>query len=160
MKYVAVPVSYDIAIDSDTNAGGDIYNRKYFFDWTKLPKADKWRIQWTFQSGVVAGLATVLTTSPICVHMDELVSAYQYQAEASSAPSHSVFGFLVPNFLSATDGVLGASLEQNETIIMDTLPTQPFFTVKLRSSFSTNPPSAFSSNYVMTLILTPLYEDD
>lgn len=158
MKYSA-PISYDISVDSDYSFSGDIYNRTYFFDWTKLPKADKWAVDWTFQSGVVSGLATVLATGPICIHMDQITGAYQYQAGASSSNTHSVFGVLFPDFNSATDGTLGADLKQNGTIILDTLPTQPFFTVKIRYGFSTTPPTAFAADYVMTLELTPIYED-
>jgi hypothetical protein len=160
MKYVAGPVSYDISVDSDTNSSGDIYNRTYYMDWSKLPKADRWQIEFTFQSSVVTGLASVLATGPICVHMDQLQGAYQFQAGASSSPTHSVFGFLVPNFISATDGTLGADVKQNGAVILDTLPTQPFFTVKLRYGFGTTPPSAFASDYVMTLECTPLYRDE
>lgn len=160
MKYVAGPISYDISVDSDFSTSGDIYNRVYFMDWTKLPKADKWAIDWTFQSGVVANLVTALATGPIAVHMDTLTGAYQFQASASSSPTHSVFGFLVPNYYSTTDGTLGADLKQNGTIILDTLPTQPFFTVKLRYGFGTTPPTSFATDYVMTLECTPLYEED
>lgn len=159
MKYRAGPISYDISVDSDTNASGDLYNRVYYMDWAKLPKADRWAIDFTFQTGVITALATQLASGPICVHMDSLTGVYQLQAAASSSPTHSVFGFLVPNFISATDGFLGADMKQNGTIILDTLPTQPFFTVKLRFGYGATAPTAFA-RYTMTMECTPLYEED
>lgn len=146
--------SYDISVDSDTNGGGDIFNRLYYFDFTKLPQG-KYAIDWTFQSASIAGLATLLASGPICVHMDSFTGSYQYQAAASSCPTHSVFGALVPNMLSTTDGMLGADIKQNGSIILDSLPMNGFFTIKIRYGMGTTPPASFS-RYFMTMELTPL----
>lgn len=146
--------SYDISVDSDVNAGGDIFNRVYYMDFTKLPKG-KYTVDWTFQSGYIAGLAGILATGPVCVHMDSWTGAYQYQAADSSCPTHSVFGALVPNMATATDGYMGCDLKQNGSITIDTLPFSSFFTIKLRFGMGTTPPASFS-RYFMTMELTPL----
>jgi len=149
--------SYDISVDSDTNASGTITDRVYYFDFNKLPKC-KYVVDWTFQSGSIAGLATLLGNGPICVHMDSFTGAYQYQAAASTSPTHSVFGSLVPNMLSATDGFMGCDIKQNGTIVLDTLPPSGFFTVKLRYGMGTTAPASFS-RYFMTMELTPLDDE-
>lgn len=146
--------SYDISVDSDTNASGAITDRVYYFDFSKLPMG-KYSVDWTFQSGNIAGLTTLLGNGPICVHMDSFTGAYQYQATGSSSPTHSVFGALVPNMISATDGTMGCDLKTNGTIILDTLPPNGFFTIKLRYGMSTTAPASFS-RYFMTMELTPL----
>lgn len=147
-------VSYDISVDSDTNASGDINNRVFYFDFSKLPRG-RYAIDWTFQSGVITNLATLLANGPICVHMDSFTGPYQFQAAASTCPTHSVFGALVPNMLSATDGMMGADIKQNGTVILDTLPQNGFFTIKLRYGMGTTPPASFS-RYFMTMELTPI----
>jgi hypothetical protein len=146
--------SYDISVDSDTYASGTITDRVYYFDFTKLPRG-KYLIDWTFQTGTIAGLTTLLDSGPICVHMDSFTGAYQFQGGASSCPTHAVFGSLVPNMLSATDGFLGCDVKQNGTITLDSLPYATFFTIKLRYGMGTTPPASFS-RYFMTMELTPL----
>jgi len=150
-------ISYDISVDSDTNASGTITDRVYYFDFSKLPRG-KYYVDWTFQSGTIAGLATLLGNGPICVHMDSWTGSYQYQAAANTCPTHSVFGALVPNMLSATDGMMGCDLKQNGTITLETLPSTPFFTIKLRYGMSTTAPASFS-RYFMTMELTPCEDD-
>lgn len=149
--------SYDISVDSDTNASGTITDRVFYFDFSKLPRC-KYAIDWTFQSASIAGLATLLGNGPICVHMDSFSGAYQYQAGADSCPTHSVFGALVPNMLSTTDGFMGADIKQNGTIVLDRLPSTPFFTIKLRYGMGTTAPASFS-RYFMTIELTPIYDE-
>jgi hypothetical protein len=146
--------SYDISVDSDTYVSGDISNRVYYFDFTKLPRG-KYAVDWTFQSGSIAGLAGLLANGPICVHMDSWSGAYQYQAGDNTCPTHAVFGALVPNMLSATDGFLGCDLKQNGSITLDTLPFTQYFTIKFRYGMGTTPPASFS-RYFMTMELTPL----
>jgi len=146
--------SYDIAVDSDTNASGTITDRVYYFDFSKLPRS-RYMIDWTFQSGSITGLASLLVNGPICVHMDSFTGPYQYQAADLTCPTHSVFGALVPNMLSATDGFLGADIKQNGTIIIDTLPPSGLFTIKLRYGMGTTAPASFS-RYYMAMELTPI----
>ena len=149
--------SYDISVDSDTYASGTITDRVYYFDFTKLPNC-KYVVDWTFQSGTIAGLTTLLDSGPICVHMDSFTGPYQYQAAASTCPTHAVFGALVPNMLSATDGFMGCDIKQNGTIVLDSLPRNGLFTIKLRYGMGTTAPASFS-RYFMTMEFTPLDED-
>ena len=150
--------SYDISVDSDTNAGGDLFNRVYYFDFNRLPKC-KYALRWSFNTALIATLPTILADGPICVHMDSFTGAYQFQAAASSCPTHAVFGSLFPNLLStAAGGVLTCDTQQSGTIILDSLPASPFFTVKIRYNMGTTPPAAFA-RYFMTLELTPLEDD-
>lgn len=149
--------TYDISVDSDTNSSGTITDRVYYMDFSKLPRG-RYSVDWTFQSGSIAGLATLLGNGPICVHMDSFTGPYQFQAAASTCQTHSVFGSLVPNMLSATDGFMGCDLKQNGAITLDTLPPSGLFTIKLRYGMGTTAPASFA-RYFMTMELTPLDDD-
>jgi len=150
--------SYDISVDSDTYASGTITDRVYYFDFSKLPKG-RYSVEWAFQSGTIAGLTTLLGNGPICVHMDSFTSSYQYQAAANTCPTHAVFGTLLPNLYSATDGLVGCDLNQNGAIILNSLPPNGFFTIKIRYGMGTTAPASFS-RYYLSMELKPLDDDE
>lgn len=157
-EYSASDVSYDISVDSDTFFGGTITDRVYYFDFAKIPKAQKYAVVWTFQTASIATLLTLLATGPICVHMDSFSGPYQFQARDTDCPTHSVFGALNPNFYSGTAGMMTTDTETNGTIILNSLPSTNFFTIKLRYGYGTAAPASFS-RYVCTLQITPLFEE-
>ena len=151
--------SYDISVDSDTYFSGGITDRVYYFDWSKLPHT-KYKIDWVFQTGSVADLVALLSFGPICVHMDNFCGAYQFQAGQNTCPTHSVFGKLMPNFFAdGLGGVMNNDNNTNGSIILDSLPSNPYFTVKLRYGLGTTAPATFG-RYFMTMELTPIYDDD
>lgn len=149
--------TYDISVDSDTFASGTITDRVYYFDFSKLPRG-RYSIDWTFQTASIANLLTLMATGPICVHMDSWTGSYQYQAAVDTCPTHAVFGALVPNWYSATAGMMGVDLKQNGAIVIDSLPSTNFFTIKLRYGMGTAAPASFA-RYFMTIELTPLDDD-
>jgi hypothetical protein len=147
--------SYDISVDSDVNAAGTITDRVYYFDFSKLPRC-RYSIDWTFQSAIIPTLSTLMADGPICIHMDSYTGPYQFQAAASTCPTHSVFGALVPNMISvAAGGFMGADMKQNGSILLDTLPPSGFFTIKIRYGMGTTAPTTFA-RYFMSMELTPL----
>jgi len=149
--------TYTISVDSSVYSSGDINNRVYYFDFTKLPKC-RYSVDWTFMSTTVVALTTVIGSGPVCVHMDNFSGPNQFQARDTDCPTHAYFGALKPEWYSATDGILSTDLNTNSKIILDSLPSQPFFTVKLRYGMGTSPPANISA-YVMTIELIPLDED-